>query len=176
MTLHIRNAHPSDIPAITAIYAREVLEGTATFELCPPDENEMRTRYETLIRAGYPYFVAEYAGQLTGYAYAGPFRPRPAYRFTVEDSIYMAPLFQRRGIGQRLMHTLIETCEQRGFRQMIAVIGDSQSLGSIALHKRMGFTPAATLLSTGFKLGAWRDTVLMQRTLGEGGMSFPPED
>jgi L-amino acid N-acyltransferase YncA len=173
MTFHIRPACLEDIPAITHIYAREVREGTATFELDPPDVSEMSLRYEALQKGHYPYFVAQWEGEIAGYAYASAFRPRPAYRFTVENSIYIAPTYQRRGIGTALMHALIAQSTCQGFRQMIAVIGDSRSLGSLRLHASLGFSHTATLPSTGFKLGGWRDTVLMQRALGEGNSTFP---
>src|SRR3982751_862657 len=120
-----RPATPADIPAITAIYAHAVKHGTASFELEPPDEAEMARRMQSLLDGGYPYLVAEIDNALAGYAYAGPYRPRPAYRFSVEDSIYIDPHVQRRGVGRVLLQCLIEECERRGFRQMIAVIGDS---------------------------------------------------
>jgi L-amino acid N-acyltransferase YncA len=137
--LEIRPAIEADLPAITEIYEHAVLHGTATFELIPPDLAEMTRRYRELIEGGYPYFVATLDGEVAGYAYAGAYRPRPAYRFTVENSIYLKPAIHRRGIGLRLLHRLIEECERRGYRQMIAVIGDSANAGSIGVHAACGF-------------------------------------
>jgi phosphinothricin acetyltransferase len=175
MTAAVRNATPADIPAITAIYRQAVLEGTATFELDPPDEAEMRVRMNTLLAGRFPYIVAEDGGALLGYAYAGPFRLRPAYRFTVEDSIYIAPQAQRRGIGRLLLEELIAQAEARGFRQMVAVIGDSANAGSIGLHAALGFAMTGTFHDTGYKFGRWLDTVMMQLPLGEGADTPPRE-
>ncbi len=136
----IRPATPADIPAITRIYAHAVQHGTASFELEPPDEAEMARRMHALLDGGYPYIVAEIGGVLAGYAYAGPYRPRPAYRFSVEDSIYIDPGAQRRGVGRALLERLIAECERRGFRQMIAVIGDSAQTPSIELHRARGLS------------------------------------
>jgi phosphinothricin acetyltransferase len=174
MTAAIRNATLADIPAITRIYRQAVLEGTATFELDPPDEAEMRVRMTALLAGKFPYIVAE-ERELLGYAYAGPFRLRPAYRFTVEDSIYIAPLAHRRGIGRMLLKELIAQAEARGFRQMVALIGDSANAGSIGLHIAMGFAMTGTFHDTGYKFGRWLDTVMMQRTLGEGASTAPGE-
>jgi phosphinothricin acetyltransferase len=171
----IRPAAPADIAAITAIYAGAVRHGTATFELEPPDAAEMRRRYDALRAQGFPYLVAERDGRIAGYAYAGPYRPRPAYRFTVENSVYLDPAAQRRGIGLALLTDLIGRCEQRGLRQMIAVIGDSANTASIALHRRAGFAMIGTHPNVGFKFGRWLDTVMMQRALGEGGATPPRE-
>lgn len=167
--IEIRPALPADIPAITAIYAEEVLERTATFELDPPDAEEMFRRYSVLRDGAFPYLVAASDGVVAGYAYAGPFRARPAYRFTVENSIYLAPSFQRRGGGLLLLEELIARSAAAGFRQMVAVIGDSANEGSIRLHARAGFSMIGSLADTGFKFGRWLDTVLMQRALGAGG-------
>lgn len=175
MTLHIREGEAADIPAITAIYAHAVRYGTASFELEPPDEAEMARRREALIAGGYPYLVAERDGRVAGYAYASAYRPRPAYRFTVEDSVYVDPDFQGRGVGRALLTALIETCEARGFRRMIAVIGDTVSTGSIALHGALGFSHVGTIPALGYKHDAWRDTVLMQRPLGAG-ETTPPDN
>jgi L-amino acid N-acyltransferase YncA len=164
----VRPAVPADVAAITAIYAPAVLTGTATFELEPPDEAEMLARLHAITGAGFPYIVAEHAGRVVGYAYVSHYRTRPAYRFVVEDSIYVASDMQGQGIGRRLLDSLIRECEGRGFRQMIAVIGDSQQPGSIALHRAAGFTFSGTLHSVGFKFGRWLDSVLMQRALGAG--------
>lgn len=164
--IEIRPATSADIPAITAIYAEEVRERTATFELDAPDAEEMFRRYSALRDGAFPYLVAASDGVVTGYAYAGPFRPRPAYRFTVENSIYLLPAFQRRGIGLLLLEELIARSAAAGFRQMVAVIGDSANEGSIRLHALAGFSMIGTLADTGFKFGRWLDTVLMQRALG----------
>ncbi|MFT6669796.1 MAG: phosphinothricin acetyltransferase [Afipia broomeae] len=173
--LHIRPAALIDLPAITAIYRHAVLHGTATFELDPPDLAEMTRRYEALAAAGFPYLVAVMEDIVVGYAYAGPYRPRPAYRFTVENSVYLDPAAQGRRIGTRLMQDLIAACEDRGYRQMIAVIGDSANAASIGVHARAGFEMIGTHPSVGFKFGRWLDTVMMQRALGEGGETTPKD-
>jgi L-amino acid N-acyltransferase YncA len=169
----LRDVRPGDIAAITRIYAQAVRHGTASFEIEPPDETEMARRQQTLIANGYPYLVAESAGTVAGYAYAGPYRARPAYQWTVEDSVYVGPEFYRRGLGARLLARLIADAQAGGFRQMIAVIGDSAQTASIALHERAGFTHIGTLRSVGFKHGQWLDTVLMQRALGQGDTAPP---
>ncbi|MBN9583270.1 MAG: N-acetyltransferase [Afipia sp.] len=169
----IRPAAPADIAAVTAIYAEAVRHGTATFELEAPDAGEMRRRYDALAADGFPYLVAEWDGRIAGYAYAGAYRPRPAYRFTVENSVYLDPAAQRRGIGLALLTELIARCEQQGFRQMIAVIGDAANAASIALHRRAGFAMIGTHPDVGFKFGRWLATVMMQRTLGDGGVTPP---
>jgi L-amino acid N-acyltransferase YncA len=172
-TLNLRPARVDDIPAITRIYAHAVMHGTASFELDPPDEAEMTRRMRALIDGGYPYLVAEGDGVVAGYAYAGAYRPRPAYRFSVEDSVYVAPDAHRRGVGRALLERLIEEATQRGFRQMIAVIGDSAQTPSIGLHRTLGFRLIGTIENVGFKHGRWLDTVLMQRALGEGATTAP---
>lgn len=171
--LSIRPAVAADIAAITRIYAHAVEYGTATFEIEPPDEAEMARRLRVLQQNGYPYLVAERAGSIAGYAYAGAYRARPAYHWSVEDSIYVAPDMQRQRVGSQLLASLIEAAESGGFRQMIAVIGDSAQAPSIAVHERAGFAHIGTLRSVGFKHGRWLDTVLMQRTLGSGA-ALPP--
>jgi L-amino acid N-acyltransferase YncA len=173
MTIAIRAATAADIAAITAIYDHAVRHGTASFELEPPDAAEMARRRQALVEAGYPYVVAEADGAVAGYAYAGPYRPRPAYRWSVEDSVYVAPAMQRRGIGAALLDRLIAEAEQRGYRQMIAVIGDSAQTPSIELHRAAGFRPIGTIEHIGFKFGRWLDTVLMQRVLGPGATAPP---
>ena len=173
MSFRIRAAQSNDIAAITRIYAHAVLHGTASFELEPPGETEMARRQRALIDGGHPYLVAEADGAVLGYAYAGPYRARPAYRWSVEDSVYIAPEGQRRGIGRALLEGLIAEAEQRGFRQMIAVIGDSAQTPSIELHRALGFRLIGTIMSVGFKHGRWLDTVLMQRALGRGDTSEP---
>jgi L-amino acid N-acyltransferase YncA len=169
----IRPAVPGDIGAITRIYADSVRHGTASFEIEAPDQAEMLRRQTALLNNGYPYFTAEIEGVVAGYAYAGPYRTRPAYKWSVEDSVYVAPDMHRKGIGALLLRALIAASAQRGYRQMIAVIGDSAQVGSIVLHERAGFCHIGTLRSVGFKHGRWLDTVLMQRALGEGDTSPP---
>jgi L-amino acid N-acyltransferase YncA len=169
----IRPALPGDLPAITAIYGHAVRTGTATFELDPPDLAEMTRRYETLTGGGFPYLVAALQSVVLGYAYAGPYRPRPAYRFTVENSVYLDPQAQGQRIGTRLMQALIDESEQRGFRMMIAVIGDSANLASIGVHTRAGFQMVGTHRNVGLKFGRWLDTVMMERPLGEGATTIP---
>jgi len=169
----IRPAAAADMAAITRIYAFAVNHGTATFEIDPPDEAEMTRRHAALWEDGYPYLVAERSGSIAGYAYAGVYRARPAYHWSVEDSIYIAPEFHRQGIGSALLARLIAEAELRSFRQMIAVIGDSAQKPSIAVHARAGFVHIGTLRSVGFKHGRWLDTVLMQRPLGSGDTMLP---
>ena len=173
MPSFIRTAAPADLPAITAIYAEAVREGTATFELIPPDLAEMTRRFETLIAGGFPYIVADNGNGIDGYAYAGPYRPRPAYRFAVENSIYLPPSSQRRGIGFALLQALLAASESRGYRQMIAVIGDSANAGSIGVHRKAGFEMIGTHPNVGLKFGRWLDTVMMQRALGAGASTIP---
>jgi L-amino acid N-acyltransferase YncA len=171
--ISIRPATPADAPAITRIYAHAVLHGTATFELDPPDEAEMTRRMKALLDGKFPYVVAENGGALAGYAYAGPYRARPAYRFTVEDSIYVDPNTHRRGLGRALLTRLIEEAERRGFRQMIAVVGDSANAPSIEVHRALGFRMVGNFENVGFKFGRWLDSVLMQRELGPGAKTTP---
>jgi len=174
MSVVIRPVKISDIPAMTRIYADAVEHGTASFELTPPDEAEMERRMQYLLSDGFPCLAAEVAGAVRGYAYAGPFRTRPAYRSTVEDSLYVAPDMSRRGIGRTLLDALINASAARGFRQMIAVIGDStKQTASIELHKALGFRHAGILQDVGFKHGRWLDSVLMQRSLGPGNATDP---
>ncbi|MFC0240624.1 GNAT family N-acetyltransferase [Rhodopseudomonas telluris] len=173
--LLVRPATPADLPAITAIYDEAVRAGTATFELTPPDLAEMTRRFETLTGGGFPYLAALLDGEVCGYAYAGPYRPRPAYRFTVENSVYLAPAAQRRSVGTALLRELIAQCEARGFRQMIAVIGDSANAGSIGVHRKTGFELIGVHRNVGLKFGRWLDTVMMQRALGDGGETVPEQ-
>jgi L-amino acid N-acyltransferase YncA len=172
-SIPIRSAQPRDLAAITAIYDHAVRHGTASFEIEPPNQEEMTRRYEALRAGGYPYLVAEPAGEVMGYAYAGPYRARPAYDWSVEDSIYIAPQAQRQGIGGALLERLIAEAEAGGFRQMIAVIGDSTNTASIELHRRAGFRMVGTFDNVGFKFGRWLDSVLMQRPLGIGATAAP---
>lgn len=171
----IRPATSADITAIAAIYAHAVLHGTASWEVEPPDEPEILRRYEAILTGGYPYLVAERDGTVLGYAYAGAYRPRPAYRSTVENSIYIAPHAQGLGLGSLLLDALMQDCAGRGFRQMIAVIGDGTgaSAGSRRLHERAGFRLVGVAENVGFKHGRWLDQMLMQKELGEGDRSPP---
>jgi phosphinothricin acetyltransferase len=173
MSILLRPSVESDLDGITAIYAHAVVSGTASFELDPPDRAEMARRRAALLDGGYPYLVAERDGAILGYAYAGAYRTRPAYRSTVEDSIYVAPQAQGQGVGRRLLEALIAECEARDFRLMVAVIGDEESHGSIGLHRSMGFALAGIIKGIGYKHGRWLSTVLMHRPLGPG-MSEPP--
>lgn len=166
-TVSLRDSRDDDLPAIHAIYAHHVRHGTGSFELEPPTLEEMGARRADVLKNGFPYLVATDAdGRVLGYAYANFFRTRPAYRFTVENSIYVADGERGRGVGGRLLRRLVERCEAAGCRQMLAVIGDSANTGSIALHARCGFRFAGTLRATGWKFDRWLDTVLMQKELG----------
>src|SRR3984885_1999482 len=173
--LEIRPPTAADLPATTGIYEHAVLSGTATFELIPPDLAGMTRGFATLMEGGYPYFVAALDGRVVGYAYAGAYRPRPAYRFTVENSVYLEPAIHRRGIGLQLLQRLIVESEAHGYRQMIAVIGDSANAGSIGVHTRCGFQMIGTHPAVGFKFGRWLDTVMMQLALGEGANTLPAQ-
>jgi phosphinothricin acetyltransferase len=173
MTIAVRPAAPADIPAITRIYADAVEHGTASFELTAPDQTEITHRFNELTTMDFPYVVAIIDGAVVGYAYAGPYRTRPAYRFTVEDSVYVAPDSHRRGVGKALLDALIDACTERGFRLMVAVIGDSRQAASIRLHEAAGFEHAGTFRNIGYKFDRWLDTVLMQRALGPGAGTPP---
>jgi len=166
----------ADLPAVTEIYQHAVLYGTATFELIAPDLAEMTRRFGVLMDGGFPYLVASLEGRVVGYAYAGAYRPRPAYRFTVENSVYLQPAIHRRGIGLQLLQALIAESGRRGYRQMIAVVGDSANAGSIGVHTKCGFQMIGTHPNVGFKFGRWLDTVMMQRALGEGGATLPADE
>ncbi len=175
MSLLIRDSLPGDVPAIAAIYGHAVLHGNAGFEIDPPDTAEIARRREALLGAGFPYLVAENAaGRVVGYSHAGTYRPRPGYRFTVENSVYVAPDCQGRGIGRALLPRLIERCELAGFRLMVAVIGDSANHASIRLHESCGFRHAGLLPAIGWKHGRWLDSVMMVRPLGPGASEPPP--
>ncbi|HET9068895.1 MAG TPA: GNAT family N-acetyltransferase [Amaricoccus sp.] len=163
----------ADLPGIARIYGHHVERGLASFEEVPPDAAEMERRRAAILGLGLPHLVAEAGGEIVGFAYAGPYRPRSAYRFTVEDSVYVDAGATGRGVGGLLLAALIRDCEARGARQMLAVIGDSGNLGSIRLHARAGFRHAGTLEAVGFKHGRWVDCVLMQRPLGEGDGTLP---
>jgi L-amino acid N-acyltransferase YncA len=163
--VRLRPAEAGDLAAIAAIYTPEVLEGTATFELEPPDAAELGVRLAKVRALGLPWLVAEAGGRIAGYAYAAMHRDRPAYRFTVEDSVYLPPWARGRGIGRQLLEAVVAVSREAGMRQMVAVIGDSANLGSIGLHRACGFLDVGTLRDVGFKFGRWLDTVLMQRPL-----------
>jgi L-amino acid N-acyltransferase YncA len=171
--LIVRASRDEDVARITAIYAHHVRHGTASFELEPPDAAEMARRRAGVLELGLPYLVAERERRVVGYAYAGAYRPRPAYRFTVEDSIYVDHALTGAGIGRALLPVLIEQCTTAGRRQMIAVIGDSAQTASIRLHAAFGFRMVGTVENVGFKFGRWLDSVLMQRPLGEGAETLP---
>ena len=169
----VRPCQPKDIAAITAIYGHAVLHGLSSYEFEPPTEAEMTQRFENLMAGNFPYLVAEMAGQVMGYAYAGPYRTRPGYRYTVENSVYLQPDCLGRGIGYRLLSELIERCTELGFRQMLAVVGDPDNQGSIRLHEKLGFVQVGCLPSVGWKKGKWLDSTLMQRSLGLGDDNSP---
>jgi len=174
--VRIRPSLASDLPAITAIYAHHVLHGTGTFELDPPDPAEMARRHADVTGKGLPWLVAEATDgdtALLGYAYANHFRPRRAYRFCVEDSVYLAPTAMGRGVGRLLLAELMARCEAQGARQMLAVIGDAANAGSIALHRTLGFQHTGVLKASGWKFGRWLDVILMQKALGTGDTTDP---
>ena len=172
----VRDSEDADLPAIAAIYAHHVTHGFGSFEEVPPDVEELAGRRRDILAKGLPYLVAgDGAGDVLGYAYASPYRTRSAYRFAVEDSIYVAPQAARRGIGRLLLQALIQRCTKAGYRQMIAVIGDSGNDGSIGLHQSLGFARTALLPTIGFKRGRWVDCVMMQRPLGAGAAAPPAE-
>ena len=172
----LRDAQDDDLPAIRDIYAHHVLHGLASFEEEPPDLAEIGRRVAEVRASGLPFLVAVLDGRLAGFAYARPFRPRPAYRFTVENSVYVPPDLEGRGLGRALLSALIERCTAAGYRQMVAIIGDSGNKPSIGLHLALGFVEAGQIRSAGFKLGRWVDIVIMQRSLGEGDTTQPPTE
>lgn len=174
-TVHIRPSDPGDLAAIQAIYAHHVTHGFGSFEEVPPDVAEMAARRLAIVERGMPHLVAETDGRVLGYAYAGPYRPRPAYRYTLENSVYVAPEAVRHGVGRALLTALIEFCEAGPWRNLVAVIGDRGNTASIALHASLGFHEAGHLKAVGFKLGRWVDVVIMQRTLGPGDGGDPDD-
>lgn len=171
--IRVRDARDSDMAAVQMIYGPYVTHSTGTFEEYPPSVEQMTERFHTVTSAGYPYLVAEIDGAIGGFTYGSQFRLRSAYRYTVEDSIYMAPEHAGRGIGRVLLGELIARCSAAGFRQMIAMVGDSANARSLQLHQRMGFTREAVLTNIGFKHGRWVDMVLMKRALGPGADTPP---
>jgi L-amino acid N-acyltransferase YncA len=172
-SLTIRPSTDGDLGAIQAIYATAVQEGTGTFETEPPSLDEMARRRAEVLGRNLPWLVAEAGGRVLGYAYANYFRPRLAYRFCLEDSIYLHPQAQGMGLGKLLLAELIARCEDQGARQMLAVIGDADNHGSIGIHRSAGFTHTGTLKSAGWKFGRWLDVVMMQRELGLGAHGSP---
>ena len=173
--MRIRSALAADAPVLAAIYGHHVLHGLGTFEEAPPGPEEMAARLVAVTGRGLPYLVAEIDGAVVGLAYASPFRTRAAYRFTVEDSVYIAPDRQRLGIGKALLSGVIAACEPLGLRQMVALIGDAANAGSIGVHRACGFTPAGVFPAVGYKAGRWVDVVMMQRALNSGATA-PPGD
>ena len=169
----VRDATAEDLPQIQAIYSHHVLTGLASFEESPPDLAEMTARFEATLARNLPYLVAESEGRIAGYAYAGPYRPRPAYRFSLENSVYVAPDALGKGVGSALLRELLRRCTSLGYRQVVAVIGDSENHASIRLHEKHGFRRSGELKSIGFKLGRWVDCVIMQREIGEGDGTLP---
>jgi L-amino acid N-acyltransferase YncA len=167
------DSRDDDIGAVQRIYAHHVLHGLASFEESPPSVQEMAARRAAVLSQGLPYLVATISGRVVGYCYASQYRPRPAYRHTIEDSVYVDSEMAGRGIGAALLQELVARCERGPWRQMLAVIGNSENAGSIGLHASMGFQPVGTFRSVGFKLGRWVDSVLMQRSLGDGDRTDP---
>jgi phosphinothricin acetyltransferase len=171
----IRPSADADIPAITAIYAHHVLHGTGTFETTPPTEQDMSARRADVLSKGLPYLVVEDAGGVLGFAYCNWFKPRPAYRFSAEDSIYLVPTTQGKGLGKLLLVELMAQAERRGVRKLIAVIGDSANQGSVGVHKACGFQHVGVLADCGWKFDRWLDVVLMDRTIGLGSTQAPAQ-
>jgi len=170
---HIRPSRDEDIGAIAAIYAHHVLHGTGTFETEPPSANDMATRRADVLSKNLPYLIAERQGEILGFAYCNWFKPRPAYRFSAEDSIYIANSARGQGLGSKLLEALSQAAENVGVRKLIAVIGDSANVGSIGVHRAQGFTHVGVLKDCGWKFGEWRDVVLMEKILGEGSSTKP---
>jgi L-amino acid N-acyltransferase YncA len=171
--MNIRPAQPKDAEALAAIYGHHVLHGFGTFEEVPPPAAEMEQRRQAIAARGLPYLVAEAEGKVLGFAYAAPFRLRAAYRYTAEDSVYVAPDTQGRGVGRAVLQAVLDACEQMGLRQVVAVIGDSENAGSIGLHSALGFEPIGVARGFGYKKGRWVDLVLMQKPLNGGDTREP---
>ena len=174
--LLIRPSTAADLPAVTAIYGWNVLNGTGTFELDPPDQAEMLRRHDDVLSKGLPWLVAQRDGAVLGYAYANHFRPRKAYRFCLEDSVYLAPEAQGQNLGRLLLAELLSRSEAAGARQMLAVIGDSANLGSIGVHRTLGFEHIGVMKAAGWKFDRWLDVVIMQKALGQGSTTDPKDD
>ena len=174
--LTLRPSTEADVPAITAIYAHHVLHGTGTFETTPPTEADMASRRLEVLGRHLPYLVAEQQGRVLGFAYCQWFKPRPAYRYSAEDSIYLHADAAGRGIGRQLLGALVHQAEEAGIRKLIAVIGDSGNAGSVGVHRALGFSDAGVIKSCGWKFGRWLDIVLMEKTIGAGDASPPQED
>ena len=170
----IRACEESDMGAVTEIYRHHVLNSPATFELDPPSLQEMLARRRTIVDGGFIYLVAEREAEIVGYAYVSTYRARPAYRFTVENSVYIRPGYERRGLGRMLVQALLKECAKKPIRQVVAVIGDSANAASIELHRDLGFAMIGTFRSVGYKFGRWLDSVLMQKEIGEGDRLKPP--
>ena len=173
--LSIRDAQPADMAAVQAIYAHHVLHGSASFEEVPPDVAEMSQRHAAVVSRGLPFLVAEWEQQVVGYCYASLYRPRPAYRYDIEDSVYLHTDARGRGLGTALLTELIRRCELGPWRQMIAVVADSGEPASMALHQRLGFVQVGTLNAVGYKFGRWIDTAFLQRPLNSGQHSAPEQ-
>ena len=173
-SIDIRAATPQDLPAIGQIYAESVINGVASYELVPPSADEMKSRFAAVAGNGYPWLVAMAGGELAGYAYASAFRTRPAYRWLVEDSIYLDPRYRGLGIGRGLLDRLLEECERLGFRQMVAVIGGAHP-ASVGVHRAAGFVSCGRIAASGYKFGNWLDTEFMQKALGEGAATHPDD-
>jgi len=173
LAVTIRDAQASDMAAVQTIYSYYVTKTSASFEEVPPSVEEMQARLAKTRERGLPFLVAEADGEVVGYTYAGPFRFRTAYRYTIEDSIYVAPSVTRRGVGSALLGALVERCTELGYRQMIGVIGDSANRGSISLHRSLGFRQEGVLRGIGLKFGRWVDIVIMHRALGEADVGLP---
>ncbi|MEO8013361.1 GNAT family N-acetyltransferase [Polaromonas sp.] len=171
----LRPSRDEDIAAITAIYAHHVLHGTGTFETEPPSTGDMAARRADVLSKGLPYLVAEQDGKILGFAYGNWFKPRPAYRYSVEDSVYLAPGLDRKGLGRALLAELLAHCEAAGIRKVMAIIGDSANAGSVGVHRALGFQQVGIVEACGWKFGAWRDIVIMQKTLGPGSSEPPAE-
>ena len=170
---HIRNTIESDLVEIQKLYTHYVVNTFSTFEINPPDQNELTRRWKTITSTGFPYLTAELENKIVGYTYASKYRSRSAYEYTIEDSVYVSPDFLGQGVGESLLNTLIHKCLPLGWRQMVAVIGDSQNTSSISLHEKCGFYKIGIMPSTGYKLGQWIDTIIMQRELGDGDKTTP---
>jgi len=169
----IRPSRDEDIRAITVIYAHHVLHGTGSFETEAPSIADMTARRADVLSKGLPYLVVEQDREIIGFAYGNWFKPRPAYRYSVEDSIYLAAHLHRKGLGRALLAELLARCETVGIRKVMAIVGDSANAGSVGVHRSVGFTPVGTIAACGWKLGAWRDIVIMQKTIGAGD-TLPP--